>query len=229
MPISAARSSASSTWWTAPWCWSTPPRGPCRRPSSWCRRRSRWGSSRSSSSTRSIGPTRRPVEVVNEVFDLFAALDASEEQLDFPVFYGSAKEGWMAAGIDGPKTSMAPLLDHVLFHVPPPPVDDGGPFRMLGTILESNPYPGRIITGRITSGAVRANQTIKVLDRDGEVIEQGRVSKVLAFRGLERQGVDEGRAGDIVSIAGLPQANVAYTLCAPEVTEPLPAQPIDPP
>jgi GTP-binding protein len=171
----------------------------------------------------------RPIVVAGEVFDLFAALDATEEQLDFPVFYGSAKEGWMAASVDGPKTSMAPLLDHVLAHVPPPPVDVSGPFRMLGTILESNPYLGRIITGRITSGAVKANQTIKVLDREGKLVEQGRVSKVLAFRGLERQSIDEGQAGDIVSIAGLPQANVAHTLCSVEVTEPLPAQPIDPP
>jgi GTP-binding protein len=170
----------------------------------------------------------RPDIVAGEVFDLFAALDATEEQLDFPVFFGSAKEGWMAAGIEGPKESMAPLLDHVLSYVPPPPVGDG-PFRMLGTILEANPYLGRIITGRITSGSVKPNQTVKVLDREGGLIEQGRVSKVLAFRGLERQGLDEGNAGDIVSIAGLPQANVAHTLCAPEVTEPLPAQPIDPP
>jgi GTP-binding protein len=134
----------------------------------------------------------------------------------------------MAPGVDGPKTSMAPLLDHVLSHVPPPPVVDGL-FRMLGTILEPNPYLGRIITGRITSGSVKANQVIRVIDREGRFVEQGRVSKVLAFRGLERQAVDEGHAGDIVSIAGLPQANVAHTLCAPEVTEPLPAQPIDPP
>ncbi len=170
----------------------------------------------------------RPAVVAGEVFDLFAALDASEEQLDFPVLYGSAKEGWMAASIDGPKTSMAPLFDLILSHVAPPHVEDG-PFRMLGTILEANPYLGRIVTGRITAGSVRANQTIKVIDRNGNFVEQGRVSKVLSFRGLERQGIDEGQAGDIVSIAGLPQANVAHTLCAPEVTEPLPAQPIDPP
>jgi GTP-binding protein len=170
----------------------------------------------------------RPEVVAGEVFDLFAALDATEEQLDFPVFYGSAREGWMALSLEGPKTSMAPLLDHVVSHVPSPPVVEGA-FRMLGTILESNPYLGRIVTGRITSGSVKPNQTIKVLDRDGKLIEQGRVSKVLAFRGLERQALDEGVAGDIVSIAGLPQANVAHTLCAPDVTEPLPAQPIDPP
>jgi GTP-binding protein len=170
----------------------------------------------------------RPTVVAGEVFDLFAALDATEEQLDFPVLYGSAKEGWMAANVDGPKISMAPLFDLILSHVAPPHVEEGL-FRMLGTILEANPYLGRIVTGRITAGSVKPNQTIKVIDRNGKFIEQGRVSKVLSFRGLERQGIDEGNAGDIVSIAGLPQANVAHTLCAPEVMEPLPAQPIDPP
>jgi GTP-binding protein len=170
----------------------------------------------------------RPSIVVNEVFDLFAALDATDDQLDFPILYGSAKEGWMAESADGPKQSMAPLFDLILRHVAPPAVDNG-PFRMLGTILEANPYLGRIVTGRITSGAVRPNQAIKVLDRNGNLIEQGRVSKVLAFRGLERQAIEEGVAGDIVSVAGLPEATVAHTLCALEVTEPLPAQPIDPP
>ncbi|HLK82742.1 MAG TPA: translational GTPase TypA [Xanthobacteraceae bacterium] len=170
----------------------------------------------------------RPTVVAGEVFDLFAALDASEEQLDFPVLYGSAKEGWMAPNVAGPKTSMAPLFDLVLSRVAPPHVEDG-PFRMLGTILEANPYLGRIVTGRVTAGSVKPNQTIKVIDRNGRFIEQGRVSKVLSFRGLERQAIEEGNAGDIVSIAGLPEANVAHTLCALEVTEPLPAQPIDPP
>jgi GTP-binding protein len=170
----------------------------------------------------------RPTVVASEVFDLFAALDATEEQLDFPVLYGSAKEGWMAHSVDGPKESMAPLFDLILAHVAPPQVEDG-PFRMLGTILEANPYLGRIVTGRISSGSVKANQAVKVIDRRGRLVEQGRVSKVLAFRGLERVPIDEGNAGDIVSIAGLPLATVAQTICAPEVTEPLPAQPIDPP
>jgi GTP-binding protein len=170
----------------------------------------------------------RPEVVAGEVFDLFAALDASEEQLDFPVLYGSAKEGWMAQSIDGPKVSMAPLFDLILAHVAPPHVEHG-PFRMLGTILEANPYLGRIVTGRITAGSVRPNQQVKVLDRHGKIVEQGRVSKVLAFRGLERVPVEEGNAGDIASIAGLPLATVAHTICAPEVSEPLPAQPIDPP
>jgi GTP-binding protein len=170
----------------------------------------------------------RPTEVVNEVFDLFAALDASEEQLDFPILYGSAKEGWMAARAEGPKTSMAPLFDLVLRHVAPPAIEEG-PFRMLGTILEANPYLGRIVTGRISSGSVRPNQAVKVLDRNGNLVDEGRVSKVLAFRGLERTGVEEASAGDIVALAGLPEATVAHTLCAPEVAAPLPAQPIDPP
>jgi GTP-binding protein len=170
----------------------------------------------------------RPEVVASEVFDLFAALDATEQQLDFPVLYGSAKEGWMAQSVDGPKESMAPLFDLILQHVAPPRVEDG-PFRMLGTILEANPYLGRIVTGRISSGSIKPNQAVKVIDRHGRLVEQGRASKVLAFRGLERVPVDEGNAGDIVSIAGLPLATVAHTICAPEVTEPLPAQPIDPP
>ena len=171
----------------------------------------------------------RATEVANAVFDLFAALDATDEQLDFPILYGSAKQGWMAMSEDGPKDQgMAPLFDLVLRHVPPPTVEDG-PFRMLGTILESNPYLGRIVTGRITSGSVKPNQQVKVIDRNGELIEEGRVTKVLAFRGLERAPIEEGFAGDIVAIAGLPEAFVSHTLCAPEVAEPLPAQPIDPP
>ncbi|MGH6789534.1 MAG: translational GTPase TypA, partial [Pseudolabrys sp.] len=170
----------------------------------------------------------RATQVVNEVFDLFAALDATDEQLDFPILYGSAKEGWMAHKLEGPKESMAPLFDLILQHVKPPQVE-GGPFRLLGTILEANPYLGRVVTGRITSGTVKSNQAVKVLDRDGNLIEQGRVTKLLAFRGLERTAVDEAEAGDIVAIAGLPNATVSNTICAPEVEQPLAAQPMDPP
>ena len=174
-------------------------------------------------------PDARPDDVLNEIFDLFAALDANDEQLDFPVLYGSAKEGWMAASPDGPKDQgMTPLFELVLRHVAPPKVEDG-PFRMLGTILEANPYLGRIVTGRITSGAIKPNEMVKVLDHEGNLVEQGRVSKVLAFRGLERAALDEASAGDIVSIAGLPNATVAHTICASSVEAPLPAQPIDPP
>ncbi|MGB5214056.1 MAG: translational GTPase TypA [Anderseniella sp.] len=170
----------------------------------------------------------RHQEVINEVFDLFAALDADNDQLDFPILYGSAKQGWMALSPEGPKDDMAQLLDLVVKHVPEPVVEDG-PFRMLSTTIEANPYLGRILTGRIRSGTVKPNQSIKALNRDGKLVEQGRVSKVLAFRGLERIPVEEAQAGDIVALAGLSKATVADTLCAPDVTEAIAAQPIDPP
>ncbi len=173
-------------------------------------------------------PDQRADEVLDEIFDLFVALDASDEQLDFPVVYGSAKEGWMARDPDGPKETTAPLFDLIVEHVPPPATEPG-PFRMLATTVEANPYLGRILTGRILSGAVTANMPVKALSRDGDVVEQGRVSKVLAFRGLERQPIDEGVAGDIVAIAGLSEATVADTLADLNVAEPLQAQPIDPP
>ena len=170
----------------------------------------------------------RITEVVNEVFDLFAALDATDEQLDFPILYGSAKQGWMSNEPDGPQDGMGPLFDLVVKHVPAPTIQDGG-FRMLGTLLEANPYLGRIVTGRVFAGSVKPNQSVKVLDREGKVVEQGRVSKILAFRGIERAPIEEAEAGDIVAIAGLEKFNVADTLCAMEVTEALQAQPIDPP
>jgi GTP-binding protein len=174
-------------------------------------------------------PDARVTEVVNEVFDLFAALDATDEQLDFPIIYGSAKQGWMADAPEGPQDQgMAPLFDLVLKHVPEPKVEEGS-FRLLGTLLEANPYLGRIITGRVFAGSVKPNQPVKVLDRKGNIVEQGRVSKILAFRGIERQPIEEAEAGDIVAIAGLSKFNVADTLCAMDVTEPLQAQPIDPP
>ena len=172
----------------------------------------------------------RPTEVVNEVFDLFAALDANDDQLDFPILYGSGRSGWMAKDPEGPSDQgMAPLLDLVLEHVPEPKVAADTQFRMIGTLLESNPFLGRMITGRITSGSVKPNQTIKVLSQDGSVVEQGRVSKIMAFRGIERQPIDEGVAGDIVAIAGLQKGTVADTFCDLSVTEPMQAQPIDPP
>ena len=173
-------------------------------------------------------PDARPSEVVNECFDLFAALDATDDQLDFPILYGSAKQGWMAENVEGPKTDMAPLFDMVLRHVELPKVG-AGTFRMLGTLLEANPYLGRIVTGRVFSGSIRSNAPVKVMDRLGNLVETGRVSKILAFRGIERAPIDVAEAGDIVAIAGLPKFNVADTLCSPEEVEPLQAQPIDPP
>src|SRR4029078_12839644 len=137
---------------------------------------------------------------------------------------------WMLRkGPEGPKDQgMAPLIDLITRHVAPPVVEEGS-LRLLGTILEANPYLGRIVAGRISSGSVKPNQMVKVLDRNGNLVEEDRVTRVLAFRGLERQPIDEGLAGDIVAIAGLPQAFVSHTICASEVTEPLHAQPIDPP
>ena len=137
-------------------------------------------------------PDERHDAVLNEIFDLFANLDATDEQLDFPVLYGSGRDGWMAADPAGPKTDLVPLFELVLRHVPPPTVEDG-PFRLLATTLEADPYLGRVLTGRISSGSVKPNQTIKAMRRDGSLIETARVTKVLAFRGLERTAVESPR------------------------------------
>lgn len=173
-------------------------------------------------------PDERHLEVLEEIFDLFIALDATPEQLDFPVLYGAAKLGWMSDKPEGPKDSLAPLLDKVVEYVPEPKVEEG-PFRMLVTTIERNPFLGRILTGRVTSGTVKAGDPIHSLGRDGKIVEKGRVSKVLAFRGLERTPIDVAEAGDIVAIAGLETSTVADTLVNPAVTVPLPSKPIDPP
>lgn len=173
-------------------------------------------------------PDERHEDVLNEIFDLFANLDADDAQLDFPVLYGSGRSGWMALDPDGAQTDLSPLLDLVIDHVPEPTVKEG-PFRMLATTLEADPYLGRILTGRIEAGTLRPNQTVKAIHHDGSNIETGRVTKVLAFRGLERQPIDVGEAGDIVAVAGFTDATVADTLCDPAITEPMLAQPVDPP
>jgi GTP-binding protein len=174
-------------------------------------------------------PDAQPHVVHDQVFDLFAALDATEEQLDFPTLFASGRQGWAAESLDGERTDMTPLFDLVIRHVPPPKVDRDAPFTMLATILEANPYLGRLLTGRVESGVVRANMPIRSMSRDGTQIETGRVSKVLAFRGLERVPVEEAEAGDIVALAGLSRTTVADTIADPAVTEAIPAQPIDPP
>ena len=173
-------------------------------------------------------PERRPDEVIDEVFDLFDALGADDEQLDFPILYGSAKNGWMSTQYEEERTDMAELFDLVVQHVPEPKVEEG-PFRMLATTIGADNFLGRILTGRVTSGTVKPNQTVKVLARDGTLVESGRVSKVLAFRGLQREPIEVGEAGDIVSISGLQKANVADTFVDPSVDTPIEAQPIDPP
>lgn len=174
-------------------------------------------------------PESRPDEVLDEIFDMFVALDASEEQLDFPVLYGSAKQGWASNDAETVGTDMAPLFAMITDHVPAPKVADEAPFSMLAVTLEADPFLGRILTGRIASGSVKPNQPVRVLSRKGDVVETGRVSKVLAFRGLERQPIDVGEAGDIVAISGLPKATVADTIADASVAAAIPAQPIDPP
>ena len=172
----------------------------------------------------------RPHEVHDEIFDLFSALDANDDQLDFPTLFASGRQGWACDTLDGEHTDMTPLFELIKRHVPAPKVGETTDvFTMLATTLEANPYLGRLLTGRINSGVVRPNMAIKALTHDGKLIEQGRISKVLAFRGLERVGVEEATAGDIVALAGFTKATVADTLCDPSITEPLHAQPIDPP
>ncbi|MDX1483094.1 MAG: translational GTPase TypA [Alphaproteobacteria bacterium] len=171
----------------------------------------------------------RPFEVQDETFDLMAALGADERQLDFPTLFASAKQGWAAAEPEGARETMVPLLDLILDHVAAPEVNGDAPFRMLVTTLEYDPYLGRILTGRISDGAARVNQPIHAVDREGDVIESGRIVQLLAFRGLERTPIETAEAGDIVAIAGLAKASVADTLSDPAIAEPLAAQPVDPP
>ncbi|MFN3857048.1 MAG: translational GTPase TypA [Caulobacter sp.] len=173
-----------------------------------------------------------PDRVLNDAFDLFAAMGATDEQLDFPHIYASGKNGWATLDLNKPNDTLAPLFDLIVEHVPPPKAEarKDEPFRMLSVLIESDPFLGRLLTGRIDSGKAVPGMAIHALSRDGKEIERGRITKVLAFRGLKRQPIDEGvEAGDIIAIAGLSKATVADTLCALEVTEALPAQPIDPP
>ena len=174
-------------------------------------------------------PDGRPYEVQDEVFDLFTALEANDEQLDFPTIFASAKNGWASMTPDGPHENMHDIFNHILSHVPGPKVDMDSPFSMLATTLESDPFLGRILTGRIHSGTIHANDQIHVLNREGKVVDQGRATKLLAFRDLRREPVEIASSGDLIAIAGLTKATVADTLCALQVTEPLKADPVDPP
>jgi GTP-binding protein len=171
----------------------------------------------------------RPHQVHDEVFDLFAALDASEEQLDFPTLFAVGREGWAVTKAEEKGTDLTPLFELIIKHVPAPKVEENAPFRLRATILEANPFLGRILTGRIESGTVKANMAVKSLTREGQLIEQGRITKVLAFRGIDRIPIEEAQAGDIVALAGLSKTTVADTICDMVVTEALQAQPIDPP
>ena len=151
-------------------------------------------------------PDGRPHEVLDEVFDLFVALDAHDEQLDFPVLYASGRNGYASEDPEARSGDLAPLFNKIVEHVPPPAADVDGPFKFLVTLLDRDNFLGRILTGKVQSGTIRVNSPIHALDPDGKVIETGRASKLMAYRGLERVPVDEARAGDIISIAGLTQA-----------------------
>ncbi len=172
-----------------------------------------------------------PDRAVDAVFDLFANLDADDDQLDFPTMYASGRAGWCDAELDGPRENLDALFDLIIEHVPTPKQIEhkNEPFRMLATTLSADPFMGRILTGRVEAGTLKAGDTVKAMTRDGEKIEQFRASKVLAFRGLSQQAIEVAEAGDIVTIAGMTKATVADTLCDPEVETPIPAQPIDPP
>ncbi|WP_339864529.1 translational GTPase TypA [Paremcibacter congregatus] len=178
-------------------------------------------------------PDRRPDAVHDEVFDLFVSLDANEDQLDFPTLFASGRDGWADHELDGPRENLEPLLEKILEYYDKPSVmtkeNIDQPFTMLATLLDRDNFMGRVLTGRVQSGKIKVNDQIKVINQKGEIVETGRASKLMSFRGLDRVPVDEAMAGEIISIAGLSVGTVADTFCAPEVTEALQAQPIDPP
>ncbi|MBR7618365.1 translational GTPase TypA [Phenylobacterium sp. 20VBR1] len=176
-------------------------------------------------------PHADPDRILNDAFDLFAAMGATDEQLDFPHIYASGKNGWATLDLAKPNDNLAPLFDLIVRHVPEPAVVENKdkPFQILSVLIENDPFLGRLLTGRIQSGKATPGMAIHALSLDGTEIERGRITKVLAFRGLKRQPIEDAEAGDIVAIAGLSKATVADTLCAMEVSDALPAQPIDPP
>ncbi|WP_293940805.1 translational GTPase TypA [Sphingomonas sp.] len=174
-------------------------------------------------------PDARASEVLDEVFDLFVLLEANDEQLDFPVLYASGRNGYAGETDDVREGTLSPLFEKIVEHVPAPSADPDGPFKFLVTLLDRDNFLGRILTGLVSSGSIKTNAPIHALSPEGKVVETGRASKIMAFRGLERVAVDTAEAGDIISIAGLTTATVADTIADPSVSEPLHAQPIDPP
>ncbi|WP_427964875.1 translational GTPase TypA [Altererythrobacter sp.] len=174
-------------------------------------------------------PDGRPQEVLDEVFDLFVSLDANDEQLDFPTLYASGRDGYASEDQDAREGTLDPLFQRIVDHVPEPGLDASGPFSFLATLLDRDNFMGRVLTGRVQSGTVKLNDPIHALDADGNVIETGRATKLMSFRGLERVPVESAQAGDIIALAGLEKATVANTIADPAVSEPIAAQPIDPP
>ena len=174
-------------------------------------------------------PDGRPDVVVDEVFDLFVSLDANDAQLDFPILYASGRDGWCVEELDAPMDNLNPLLDRVLAHVPSPDVAPDKPFAMLATLLDSDPFLGRCLIGRVMQGTAKVNTVVKAIDLDGNQIEAGRLTKLLRFEGTQRVPVDEVAAGDLICIAGLAKASVADTICDPLVHDALHSTPVDPP
>ena len=176
-------------------------------------------------------PDAEPDRALDECFDLFASLGANDDQLEFPHMYASGRSGWADAELDGPRKDLSALFNLVVNHVPAPRQikHQDEPFTMLATTLGSDPFVGRVLTGRVETGTLQVGATVQALSRVGQKIEQFRVTRVQAFRGLAQQDIDEAQAGDIVSLAGMSKATVSDTICALAVDEPLEAQPIDPP
>ena len=174
-------------------------------------------------------PDGRPQEVLDEVFDLFASLDANDEQLDFPSLWASGRDGYASDDETAREGTLEPLFKLIVDHVPEPGLETNAPFSFLATLLDRDNFMGRVLTGRVQSGTLKVNDPIHAIDRDGNVVEAGRATKLLSFRGLERVPVDSAQAGDIIALAGLEKATVANTICDPAVTTPIEAQPIDPP
>ncbi len=172
---------------------------------------------------------QRANEVLDETFDLFVSLDANEEQLDFPVLYASGRSGWASKEVDGPRENLHPLLDLIIEHVKPAELDKTKPFAMLSTLLYADSFLGRSLVGRISQGTAKANQPIKAINLKGEKVDEGKLTKIFRYEGTKKVPIEVGEAGDIVVIAGLEKANVADTICDPELNDPIPATPIDPP
>ena len=174
-------------------------------------------------------PDARVDDVLNEIFDLFVSLNANDEQLDFPVLYASGRNGWAVKELEDEKKDLTPLFELICSYVPEPSCEPDKPFSMLATTLEADKFIGRLLTGKIQSGSLKVNDTVKVLNSENKEIERVRISKILAYRGLNRESLEEAHAGDIVAVAGVVKGTVADTICALDVSQSIHAQPIDPP
>ncbi|MCK5658899.1 MAG: translational GTPase TypA [Alphaproteobacteria bacterium] len=174
-------------------------------------------------------PDARPHEVHEEIFDLFAALDATDEQLDFPMLYASGRDGWASVTLDGERSDMIPLFDLICDFVPSPKNDVDAPFSMLVTLIENNSYLGRLVTGKVMSGSIKLNAPVKALTLENKLVETSKITKILAFRGINREPLTQAKAGDIISLAGMTLTTVSDTICDMVVEQALPAVPIDPP